>query len=137
MISIEVAPSQLEAALNYIKADHDDATVTFTEGSTTAGHVHTSQIDADFEYQQRTDSTGTLIFTNEAKHGMYKFVSDSTIGQHIVSLLAKLPPVAEAVQAESDAKAEAEAKEVATETLVPSNEQIDAALAANPGNPTV
>lgn len=91
MISIEVAPTQLEAALNYIKADHDDATVTFAEGSTTAGHVHTSQIDADFEYQQRTDSTGTLIFTNEAKHGMYKMVSDNTIGAHIVALLKNLP----------------------------------------------
>jgi hypothetical protein len=97
MISIEVSPSQLEAALAAIKADHDDATVTFAEGSTTAGHIHTSQIDADFVYKQRTDYTGTLLFDNEVKHGLYKFTSDATIGQHILALLAKIPSPADII----------------------------------------
>jgi hypothetical protein len=107
MISIELSPEYLQEALNAIKADHDDAEVTFADGSTTAGHVHTSQIDADFEYRQRNDNEGTLVFTNEAKHGLYKFVSDATIGEHINALLTQLPTPADVIarkKAEADAK---------------------------------
>ena len=89
MISIELAPSQLDAAVEALKAN--DGTIEFAEGSTTAGHVHTSQIDADFEYKQRTPTKGTLVFNNEVKHGMTKFVSDDTIGQHLTALLKNLP----------------------------------------------
>lgn len=90
MISIEMAPSQLEEAMKLIASD-DTAKVDFNEGSTTAGHIHTSQIDADFNYQQRSETAGSMVFTNEQKHGMYKFVSDDTIAQHIQGLLSKLP----------------------------------------------
>ena len=91
MVSIELAPSQLDAATKLL-AEDDNGKIDYAEGSTTAGHVHTSQIDADFEYRKRSETEGTLVFTNEVKHGLYKFVSDATIGQHLTALLAKLPP---------------------------------------------
>ena len=94
MISIEVAPSQFAPAIEALTAD-DNGKVDFAENSKTSGHVHTSQIDADFSYQERSATTGTLVFTNEVKHGMYKLVSDDTIGQHLNALLKNLPvPVA-------------------------------------------
>jgi hypothetical protein len=93
MISIEVAPSQFAPAIEALTAD-DNGKVDFAENSKTSGHVHTSQIDADFAYQERSATSGTIMFTNEVKHGMYKFVSDDTIGQHLTALLSKLPPIA-------------------------------------------
>jgi hypothetical protein len=93
MVSIELAPSQLDAATKLL-AEDDNGKIDYADGSTTAGHVHTSQIDADFEYRKRSETEGTLVFTNEVKHGLYKFVSDAIIGQHLTALLAKLTPPA-------------------------------------------
>lgn len=91
MIAIEVSPDKYKEALDIIGKSSDKASVSFAEGSETAGHIHTHEIDADFEYRQRSASDGTLVFTNEVKHGMYGFVSDSTIGSHISDMIAKMP----------------------------------------------
>jgi predicted RNA-binding protein with RPS1 domain len=87
MITIEMEPSQLGTALKLIS--QDKSAVVELNNDHTAGHIHTSQIDADFTYNQHT-----LTFTNEVKHGMYKIVTDDTIEQHLKSLLATLPPTA-------------------------------------------
>jgi hypothetical protein len=76
------------------KASHPDAEMTKHDfkisnlsADTMSGHIHTIEIDADFEYQQVAH---TLVLTNEKKHGMYKFISDATIGSHLQALLGDL-----------------------------------------------
>lgn len=52
-----------------------------------SGHVHTKEIDADFEY--RTVGSA-LVLDNEVKHGLYGFASDKTIGGHLMAVLGGL-----------------------------------------------
>lgn len=89
MISIEMSQCQFNKVAEVIKNDHPEATLVFSESeaSESKGHIHTSQIDADFEYRPRDNNEGTLVFENEQKHGMYKMVSDDTIGAHLNKLL--------------------------------------------------
>lgn len=88
MISIEMSPCQFAKVNEIITNDHKEATMNIT--SETTGHVHTSQIDADYEYRERPNNLGTLVFLNEVKHGMYKMVSDDTIGAHLSKLLSSI-----------------------------------------------
>lgn len=89
MISIEMSQCQFNKVAEVIKNDHPEASLTFVESAEneSKGHIHTSQIDADFEYRPRGADAGTLVFENEQKHGMYKMVSDDTIGTHLNKLL--------------------------------------------------
>lgn len=95
MISIEMSPCQFAKVSDIITNEHPEATlkagddkpITNSELVTKTGHIHTSQIDADFEYRPRENNQGTLVFLNEQKHGMYKMVSDDTIGAHLGKLL--------------------------------------------------
>ena len=84
MISISMSPQQYEQALVILNEkfaedqQKESLVLNGPEGAVnTKGHVHTSQIDADFTYVTEAQ---TLVFTNEVKHGLYKFVSDDTIG---------------------------------------------------------
>lgn len=52
-----------------------------------SGSIHTIEIDAYFEYREVGN---TLVITKEQKHGMYKFVSDKTIGTHLQEILGDL-----------------------------------------------
>lgn len=92
---------QFNKVAEVIKNDHPEATLVFSESeaSESKGHIHTSQIDADFEYRPRDNNEGTLVFENEQKHGMYKMVSDDTIGAHLNKLLGGI--VCDAVEVES------------------------------------
>lgn len=92
MISIEMSPCQFNKVSEVIKNDHPEASLVFNESKANElnGHIHTSQIDADFEYRPRENNQGTLVFLNEQKHGMYKMVSDDTIGAHLGKLLGEI-----------------------------------------------
>lgn len=99
MISIEMSPCQFAKVSDIITHEHPEATLQAGDDKPAVlgsnkdlviktGHIHTSQIDADFEYRPRENNQGTLVFLNEQKHGMYKMVSDDTIGAHLGKLLS-------------------------------------------------
>lgn len=86
MISIPMSKCQFEMSAEAVTNDHAEATVEKTGDLT--GHIHTSQIDADYEYKD-VDG-GYLVLNNEKKHGLYNMVSDDTIGTHLNNLLGGL-----------------------------------------------
>lgn len=107
MISIEMSPCQFDKLSEVIANEHPEAKleagqdVTKNGTTTKVGHIHTSQIDADYEYRPRANNEGTLVFVDEQKHGMYKMVSDDTIGSHLNKLLGGIvcdQPKAEPVE---------------------------------------
>lgn len=91
MISISMSQAQYEQALTILEAkfveDQQKESLEFTDDSKLKGHVHTVQIDADFKYVPEAQ---TIVFFNEKKHGLYKFVSDDTIGETLKKQLGNI-----------------------------------------------
>lgn len=89
MISLSMNEAQFEEAKKILSAkfseeqQHESLVVT----DDLHGHVHTIQIDADYTYVVEAQ---TLVFTNESKHGLYKFVSDATIGTALKKQLGNI-----------------------------------------------
>lgn len=87
MVSIKVSQSQFTYLEEIVTKLDPNAKI--TEAADSKGHIHTSYIDADYEW--RDVDGGYLVFTNEVKHGLYKFVSDDSIGTHLNAIIANLP----------------------------------------------
>lgn len=79
MVSLSMNQAQFEEAKKILaeKFSDEQQKEALVETDDLHGHVHTIQIDADYTY---VPEASTLVFTNEVKHGLYKFVSDDTIG---------------------------------------------------------
>lgn len=108
MIAITMTRDQFECVKKFASAEnvelkkHDFKLTELSEDGL-SGHVHTKEVDASFSYNEEAN---TLVLDNETKHGMYGFVSDSTIGQHLQEVLGELecsdiPAHVENLQAET------------------------------------
>jgi hypothetical protein len=90
MISLQMDAAQFECVKKYASSEdaqlkaHDFKLSNMSADGTT-GHIHTKEIDADFEFRGNA-----LVLDNEQKHGLYGFASDKTIGGHLVSILGDL-----------------------------------------------
>jgi hypothetical protein len=92
MISLNMTQEQFECVKKFASSDdaqlkaHDFKLQNLSEDGL-SGHIHTREIDADFEYRAEGHA---LILDNEKKHGMYGLVSDDTIGSHLNAILGGL-----------------------------------------------
>jgi hypothetical protein len=100
MVSISMSPSQFEEAKKVLAEKFPEQEKEgLVEDGPKAGHIHTQYIDADYEYRDLGNNVGALVFFNEVKHGMYKFLSDDTIGAHLNKLVGDLPEAAQELPA--------------------------------------
>ena len=90
MISLTMDQAQFECVKKFASSDdamlkaHDFKLSNMSEDGN-SGHIHTKEIDADFEFREVA-----LVLDNEKKHGLYGFASDDTIGTHLQQILGDL-----------------------------------------------
>jgi hypothetical protein len=123
MVSISMSPDQFVEAKKILARDFPaQEKESLVESGEFTGHVHTQYVDADYEYRQLGPADGALVFTNEVKHGMYKFLSDDTIGAHLCKILAELPSQEELDAAKTEAPVEHSDPATGTQNVEPVKE---------------